>query len=396
MSTSLVPYRPSLPAPGGLALTAGPIGCDVRIVDVDERRLIASCDVSVVNGTDHDLSARIYGLDHEQAIHEYSRVDVSAGGILNSRIALPLARDTAGRVYVEVSGPGVYLRGETVVPMASGRMQSAGLLESLGTWNLVGPLAAVVVLVGGWYLSSSHLILLKIALAPPVSSASMAPSSVVAPANVPAPNRSVARIASLTADIRAGLITVSYLADADQGTVSVIDETGSTIAMGPFSHGGVTQLSVPRTFSGRLQVNLDVQRGSDRARASVGLVATPSVENSTAPSAPVTAGASGVAASLPDSNGTSPLSTDPISYPNPIVAGSSFGISIRRSLANMHVALQDEIGTVIDERDVQPGLRSITLRAPSANTSATGYLVCTFDTTSGQQTLVRAVRINPH
>lgn len=372
MSGAIVPYRPAPPVSGGVGLSAGAVACDVRIASIDRRRAIAACDVTVANRGESDVSCRIFGVDDRSVQHEYGRIDVSAGALMSSHMALPVAPGTCGRVFVEVEGSGVHLRGETVAP--------AGKRGSV-------PVAGGIALAGLIVLGMLGVAPFMLHAAPPASGAAAVAPAVVRPA---------ARIASMSAYDDARALTASYLAVGDRGTLRVIDRSGTVVAQAPFSHTGSTTIALPPTATGALRAELEVIRGASHARAAIVLPAFAAAAPAAHPHVSRSIASDSTAAEPAAEAGTDARPSDPFAVSGPVVGGMPFVVSIRRALPNLRLALQDEIGAVLDEQDVPPGATQVTLHAPVTTEIITNYLVGTYDVASTEQTLVRALLIRPH
>jgi hypothetical protein len=199
-------------------------------------------------------------------------------------------------------------------------------------------------------------------------------------------------------------ILASYSAIGTGGMLRILDPLGTVVASMAFTHVGTSRIAVPATAGDRtLRAELVVTRGRSRADAAVEL---PAQSDAKAEAKKILAmtGIIGADNSAPldtanatvQDAGSTALPNDPFALPNHVVGGSTFEVTIRRALPHMHVELQDEMGTVLDDRPVSPGTRSIVLGAPKTSIVQTYYLVGTFERDSLEETLVRALRVFPN
>jgi hypothetical protein len=215
------------------------------------------------------------------------------------------------------------------------------------------------------------------------------------PANRVAPHVPRARIAYFGAHLEqyAGKTSVlaSYQASGERGSLRVRDERGMVLATRDFSHVGTTRIPLPANPAGQtLRAEIEVIGAGTRSTA---VIEIPSIE---IPSVPKPDSAPPSATPAPaDDGGSVPLPSDPFFVEQRVVAGREFKIEIRRPLPNLRIGLQTTSGTTLDEVAVPPGARAITLRAPSSSVLEIYYLAGTFTRSSGEETLVRSLRIYP-
>lgn len=217
----------------------------------------------------------------------------------------------------------------------------------------------------------------------------------------------VARIASLTAHRETldgtSAVLASYLAVADRGEIRISDASGLTIARAAFTRAGTNRIVIPsadRTQTVRAE--LHVVRGSSQAVASVDLspeaAATATPLPATTPNAVAALSEPPLAASAigGEASDTAPQVGDPFAISGRVFGGTRFDVTIKRRLPGMHVALQDEMGTTLDEDDVRGAAASVLLKAPAVRAISTLYVACTFTRGSAEETIVRSLRVYPH
>jgi hypothetical protein len=222
---------------------------------------------------------------------------------------------------------------------------------------------------------------------------------------------SIARVGAMTARReRLGeveTVLASYLAVASSGKLSLLDRSGKVVATAPFSHGGTQRLTVPSSAaSSALSARLDVRLGSTVASAMVGL---PAASLSTPVQAPTVAQASAVVppplveappqtADAPEAvtpaDDKSTVADDPFVVLGTPVAGQPVRLAIRHNFPGMQLRLEDDAGTVIDEAAVASSATSVVLHAPAATTARTYYITATYGSESGQEVVVRSVRVS--
>jgi hypothetical protein len=222
-----------------------------------------------------------------------------------------------------------------------------------------------------------------------------------------------ARVLSLTAhrDTYGGdeSVIASYSAVASNGVVRVLDERGGVVARAPFTHVGTTRIPLPHDAANQpLRAELDVTRGRSHATSSVELPAAvdPNAEVAKILALREAAQAGGesedVAAtdaadgSVPVEGAESIRPGDPFYVPGRVIGGVPFAVAIRHALPHMRIELQDEMGTVVDERVVSPGATAVTLDAPKTEAVQTYYVAGSFARGASEETVVRSIRIFPH
>lgn len=222
------------------------------------------------------------------------------------------------------------------------------------------------------------------------------------------PVPSDARIISLSAhreiyDGQTSLI-VSYLAIADGGNVTVLDARGASIATAPFTHGGTTRISLPESTSmHELRAVLHVGREKTNATSTVEVPpeSVPAPNRATSPRDAIVAGSPlppilPPEAILPNADERTTASAgDPFTVNTRVVGGIGVDITIVRRLPQMRLALEDEMGTTLDERDVSDDARTVRLSVPRVSHIEVYYVTCTFVRASSQETIVRSLRVFP-
>jgi hypothetical protein len=242
--------------------------------------------------------------------------------------------------------------------------------------------------------------------------------SAVFPVDAAAPPAARAQISNLTArrETYGGMQSaiVSYSAVGDGGAVRLFDPRGTVVGSAPFSHVGTARISLPDSTSAEtLRAELQVARGTSRAHASVDLppasdggdaaaekMLAKALRGVAAANASSTSGDNGPSTDVTDTTsaqdaGSTPLPSDPFYVPGRVVGGRSFEVALRRVLPHMHLELQDEMGTSLDDKAVPPGATSVSLSVPATKGVQTYYLAATFVQASGEDTIVRSLRVFP-
>jgi hypothetical protein len=223
---------------------------------------------------------------------------------------------------------------------------------------------------------------------------------------LPIPPPSIARVVSMEAhrETYGGetSILASYLAVADRGVLQVVGANGKVLVSEPFSRAGTTRLALPDPAppdDEALETVLRVERHGSHATASVEIPPANTVSlgmmSVAAPDA--NANAQGLGASGAASGSLSvPLPSDPIAFKARELAGDPFDVMIRRHLPQMHLALQDDSGTSLEEHDVPEGTPSVTFTAPRVAEAANYFVVLSYSRSdSSEDTLVRSLRVIP-
>jgi hypothetical protein len=197
-------------------------------------------------------------------------------------------------------------------------------------------------------------------------------------------------------------VLASYAAMGVGGVLRILDQHGKTLGSVPFTHVGTSRIALAGDTRGQsLRAELHVARGASHADAAVEIPAQGDGELKAAGvlAAALRAGdasAAAAAQAVPSQDsGSIPLPSDPFYVAERVVGGNPLRVSIRNVLPHMHVELQDDMGTTLDDAAVAPGARVVTLNAPAVTTVQTYYLAGTFVKASGEETLVRSVRIFP-
>ena len=226
---------------------------------------------------------------------------------------------------------------------------------------------------------------------------------------------SSARILSLTAhrETYAGgqSVLASYSAVGSGGTLRILTAQGTVVASAPFTHVGTSRLVIGNNAANQsLRAELEVSQGRSHASAAVELPAQidPKAEAAKILALRAAAGDLGGDPTLQNAQsidtsgpamqdaGSTALPNDPFFVQQRVVSGGSFQVAIRKSMPHMHIELQDEMGSVLDDRTVAAGETSITLAAPKTSIVQTYYLAGTFVRDSLEETIVRSLRVFPN
>jgi hypothetical protein len=202
------------------------------------------------------------------------------------------------------------------------------------------------------------------------------------------PVAATASIASLGVDpgvAAAGAsVRVRYAAQADSGTISLIDISGITLQSVPYRVNGVSTLSAPPVDTPtQYQVALDVTRGQSHAHASVGLLVLPKP----LPAPPVTpTAASGMLKVLQLMRIT----------PGYVVSARPFVVHLLAHPGNLRLTLQNESGIAVFAETVPPNASTVQMRAPYVTADQPFELVASFTRGSLDQVLLDQIEVHAY
>jgi hypothetical protein len=213
-------------------------------------------------------------------------------------------------------------------------------------------------------------------------------------------NGSPARILALTAhrETYGGnqSILASYSAVGTGGALRVLDARGTVVGSAPFTHVGTSRIPLSGNVSAEsLRAELQVTRSGSHASAAVEIPAERDPRADDAALLGLHGGSSASDLAAMQDAGSTALPSDPFYVPDRVIGARSFVVAIRRALPNMHIELQDNMGTVLDGRAVPPGATEVTLDAPETTIVQTYYLAGTFVRASAEETLVRSLQVFP-
>lgn len=477
---AIAPYRP----PGGSKLVRfanDGVAADVRMGGVDRRAGTMWYEIRLASVWTV-VSGRLIGVERDGSAVELGTMDVSAGSMSSSRIAVPLPAPNRPytQFFLEIASDGMLLHVAAPPPVEPKRRLSAlrvGIaLVALGLTAAGGGVFAstlpdaptiaapsrafagdlvhlpyatrgmgkaryVASIENGAVIASGDLPAKRgeIALALPPSTARKNVAVSVSVAGVlgtvsksasfavaaPEPLKfaNAARVAALSVhrDATGGSdsILASYLAVADEGELIVSDHENNVVGRAPFQRRGTERIAIPGQFHDKpLDVRLNVRRGQTRATAMVEVqpVVDPAAVAAAAAANAVPADASGAGAApnaaaanagapaispdeIPeavvpaDDKTTTTTGDEPFAIAGTPVAGEPLRILVKRYVSGMHLRLQDDAGLAIDEADVPSTARTISLRTPAMRAARTYYLTCSYGSGSGEEVLVRSVRV---
>ncbi len=446
MSRALQIYHRQPPL---VQLAAGDVACKLRLHSVERRRKIATYEIALANGANVAVSCRFFGVDSAAWETELGVLDVAPHSLVRSRFNVPLdKRHRESRIFVKLQGERVDLLAETRPPqLPASRAWPRYAAMVLALVCAAGGIAAVVfgrpavIALSAPQTASPGVVTVSYALsgrgaatyravsssgAPIASGTLSSPSGEIALV-VPATDagRSVrldvatknwlgsvsrttqfavvdvprARIVTLTAhrDAYDGRTSVlaSYFATGQNGTLRISDARGAVLGTAAFSHLGTTRVFVSEAAATEtMYARLDVDRASSHAQATVE-IPSETLAPSSVPAAPLADAESPIR--LPDSGPPAAAHNDPFSVTERVVAGSSFKVAINHFMPQMHIALQDRIGSTLDEFEVTPATRYVTFEAPAATGQVeVYYIVGTYMRALGQESLIRSIRVFPH
>lgn len=265
-----------------------------------------------------------------------------------------------------------------------GRQLSAGFAGShQGTLHFNVPPAAgrdivLAVNVTGPFGSKSSLQHIGIAARPPAPRA--------APASAPVAPR-ISEFAVVTPVVHAnGDLKLSYVTNAHDGDIWLIDEGGRLWARAPINAGGSTVVKLPQGTAGRqMRAVLHARNGGADAVASVGMTVLPDATvDSNVPETRV--------GSMPNIKGaaaTLTVSSDQVA------PGDTITVAIEGKHGDTQVSLNDASGNSIEQGDIPMGQSAVTLSAPAVSSPKTYFVVANVTQGVGEQTLVRKVLVAP-
>ncbi|GAC1593094.1 MAG: hypothetical protein NVS3B28_22640 [Candidatus Velthaea sp.] len=393
MSTALVPVRRRAAL---LELTAGAVAAQLRLGQIDRRRKVAFYDLYLANRAAGSVTCRFFGT-RDGSVHEFGMLEVAGMSTAHSRFSVPYDRARRCRLlHVRVAGEDIALLAEAQPPSPPGWSAAVRAGVTLGVLGISALGAAGLTQLIG----SPPAVALDLAhttVPAETRSAALVPQL---PAVVVAPERP-ARIVSFSArrdryNARSSVL-VSYGAVAEAGSIRVLDPAGALVGHAAFSRGGTNRILLIRDVGTvPLRTELVVYRGRSQASAAVE-IPPEAVQPSAAPAVPQAIGETTVP-QLPgeDAQHAVPLGpADPFVLPERAVASQRLRIAIRARFPDMRIALQDQIGSTIDEQPVPAGATAVNFTAPASNISQIYYIVCTYTRHAAEETIVRSIRIFP-
>jgi hypothetical protein len=191
-------------------------------------------------------------------------------------------------------------------------------------------------------------------------------------------------------------IDVTYSANADAGTVRLVDAAGTVWAQQPFSRNGETTLTVPSLRDGaELQVVLSVAKASTAAKSMAGLVVASALH-------PIAAAAAGSRVEIAgDDDPNVPAATDADSngtfqvLDRTVKSGQPIRIHIISPRNDMRIALTDSQSHEVAAQNVGAQADTVTLTAPNVTQATTYTVVATFTDGFGQESVVQPVTVLP-
>ncbi|HTJ26148.1 MAG TPA: hypothetical protein VMA36_08285 [Candidatus Limnocylindria bacterium] len=459
MTAAIVPYGGTSPSRGIVRYLSGGVAVDIRLEKA--RRGGANVNYAMrLASAEQAVSARLYGMRRDGTEVDLGAMDVAPFSIGQAVIPIGTARRPFEHVYLELVGEDLQLaleapqaRRPTRRGPAVAVLLFAGALAATGGAGLTfalpqppafavpstataGTVARIPYTTHG-FAATSYVARAgddppfaagpvpqargEIALALPPEMADKtvtiqlrtagwygpldreASFRVVQPAAVRMLTPVIARVGALSARRErigdAETVLASYLAVADDGHLSVLDQHGKVVAQAPFSRGGTQRIALPAKVAALpLELRLDVRRGASSASAAVSLPAQgaralpPAVAPvvSTVARPPSVDDAPEAVTSADD---VTVSADDPFVVVGAPVGGRTMTLSIRRNLPAMQLRLEDETGTVLDQVNVGATDRTAALHAPAATTTRTYYVTCTYGADGGQEVVVRSVRV---
>lgn len=173
-----------------------------------------------------------------------------------------------------------------------------------------------------------------------------------------------------------GMLRVSYITNARDGEIWLIDDTGALWARQPISTAGETDLQIPQAAAGRqMRVVLHARIGAADAVANAMVVVSP--------------GAVKAQTANQDGSGTISIS------PEAVAPGQSFTVTVSGEHTDAQIVLSDSTGSQVEQADISSDQTSATLSAPPASTEHTYYVTATISQGVGEQTVVRKLTVAP-
>ena len=196
---------------------------------------------------------------------------------------------------------------------------------------------------------------------------------------VAAPRISAFAISSTS--VHAGdTLRVSYITNARDGEVWLIDDSGELWARQALSADGTTWLKVPPAAAGRqMRVVLHARSGAADQVAAAQLTVLPGdvVAASTASDA--------------QQGGSAAMTLSP----SQVAPGEQFTVTVDGAHTDALVTLTDASGNQIEQGDIPADQSAVTLSAPSSAKAASYYVTANISQGVGQQTLVRKLTVSP-
>ncbi len=190
-------------------------------------------------------------------------------------------------------------------------------------------------------------------------------------------------------------IAVTYSANADAGTVRLVDSAGTVWAQQPFSRNGETTLTVPSLRDGaQMQVVLTVAKASTAAKSMAGLVVASALH-------PIAGAAAGRVEIAGDDDPNVPAATDADSngtfqvLDRTVKSGQPIRIHIISPRNDMRIALTDSQSHEVAAQNVGAQSDTVTLTAPNVTQATTYTVVATFTDGFGQESVVAPVTVLP-
>ena len=216
----------------------------------------------------------------------------------------------------------------------------------------------------------------NIAIAAPAASKPKAPASV-------APR--VSEFAVATPVVHAGSdMKLSYVTDAREGQIWLIDDAGRLWAQAPLSAYGETTMKIPQGAAGReMRAVLHARNGKLDTIASVGVMVMPAAIVPQADEQPATVG----------SHQTRPaqltLSTDHAAPGDEVI------VTIDGAHGDARVTLSDASGASVEQGDIPTDQNAATITAPDVTQDTTFYVMASISQGTGEQTVVRKLVVSP-
>ena len=295
-----------------------------------------------------------------------------AAGLSTPRLALLAApaRAFAGSAIDVPYAFGGWASMQYALQTRDGRQLAAGLVSAReGTIHFAVPPAA-----------GSNLVL-AVDVSGPFGHAAAARQIAVAqqPARRIAPSPAVPRISAFAVapNVRAGqALRVSYVTNAREGEIWLIDDAGALWARQSIDSDGETALQIPATAAGRqMRVVLHARIGAADAVATAIVLVSP--------------GTTSADPAAPNGAGLLELSADHVT------AGQTFTVSVSGSHTDAVIVLADKSGNQISQADIPADQNAASLAAPSVEAAATYYVTATISQGVGQQTVVRKLTVSP-
>lgn len=171
-------------------------------------------------------------------------------------------------------------------------------------------------------------------------------------------------------------VTVRYAADADGGTVSLVDVSGIALEREAFARSGLTTLHAPNVSAPtQYQVALDFTRGASSAHASVGLLVLPQALATPQPSLSAPTGMMTAGQLLRIE-------------PSRVVSGRGFTLIVLAHPQRLSLALQDARGTVLASQSTVPAQNAVRFLAPRVTRDTPFFVVARFTTGSADQVVL--------